>query len=170
MEVLEIVCAGKRLAPEEAAGVLARLVEKPIMLWSEVGGEQRYRLPDTALESGAQWLLGVGVEREVGRRHHDYHRLLVRRGDAEWLGPRQVEWYERMVAERAGLRAAVDFSRTQAGGGITLETVGLPEGEILLGYPTSAIGLWIYDTHPLQALRHLWEHLGRPASRLSRGV
>ncbi|MGH4028577.1 ATP-binding protein [Actinomycetota bacterium Odt1-20B] len=99
------VCAGGPLGADQVGPVLAGLVDKSVV--TRVG--DRYRMLDTIREYGGQWLAGLGEEPGVRRRHAEAFLRLAREADAEWIGPRQRQWYGRLAVEHANLRAALDF-------------------------------------------------------------
>ncbi|MFK8910589.1 ATP-binding protein [Streptomyces sp. YS-3] len=103
------VAAGGPLAPEAVTAALAGLTAKSVVRTGPHHGRPGYRMLDTIREYGRQWLGELGEETAVARRHAERCRRLVRTAEAEWLGPDQVEWYERLDAEQADLRAALEY-------------------------------------------------------------
>ncbi|MFJ2766619.1 ATP-binding protein [Streptomyces sp. NPDC087300] len=108
LEAAEIVCHGGPLEAESVLALLSCLTEKSIVVQEPGGAGLRFRMLDTLRDFGAQWLDGLGETTAVRRRHRDYYRWLVRRGEAEWLGSAQRAWAERMCAEHANLRLAAE--------------------------------------------------------------
>ena len=49
-------------------------------------------------------------EDALRRRHRDFFLRLALRFDADWCGPDQVVWRERLTRDHANLRAALDYS------------------------------------------------------------
>jgi predicted ATPase/DNA-binding CsgD family transcriptional regulator len=111
---VERVCAGDGLAGE-VADVVARLVDQSIVQREEHGGQTRYRLLETIRQYGRERLAASGAETELRRRHRDWYQRWTHRLDDEWYGPRQLEWFERMRADHADVRAALDFCVSQPG-------------------------------------------------------
>ncbi|GGM16272.1 hypothetical protein GCM10010129_70590 [Streptomyces fumigatiscleroticus] len=118
------VCADERLPAARIPHLLASLVQDSIVEWTPTGAGERYRMLDTIREYGAHWLRGVGEEQTVRRRHRDHYLDLARTADASWIGPHQIIWYERTVAEHANLRAALDFCLAEQDGPSALELGG----------------------------------------------
>jgi predicted ATPase/DNA-binding CsgD family transcriptional regulator len=116
---------------------LAGLVDKSILL----GDGGRYRLLDTLREYGLE-LLGRldGEEDRLRRRHRDFYLRLARRFDAEWCGPDQVAWCQRLALSHANLRAALEFSIAEPAG---LELAG------------SLLYFWIACGHPREGRHYL---------------
>ncbi|MFD9903595.1 ATP-binding protein [Streptomyces sp. NPDC059063] len=108
------MCADELVAGEQVPGILHALAEKSILIWEPTGVGERYRMLDTIREYGAHWLRGLGEEDTLRRRHHDHYLDLARRGDAAWIGPDQFAWYDRMTDEHDNLRAALEYSLTEA--------------------------------------------------------
>ncbi|GAA0950449.1 ATPase [Actinocorallia libanotica] len=107
------VCADELLPASWIPGLLESLVETSILLRVEHGGPfgegARHRLPTPVREYGAGWLAELGEVEHVQRLHRDRFLELVRRYDAEWYGPMEVLWCERMQQELPGIRAALEF-------------------------------------------------------------
>ncbi|MCF3124371.1 LuxR family transcriptional regulator [Streptomyces arenae] len=120
-ETAQQVCADEHLPAWQIPAVLATLIEKSILIWQPTGGGERYRMLDTIREYGAHWLHRIGEDDTLRRRHRDHYLALARRGDAEWIGPDQFAWYDRMTAEHDNLRAALDYSLTDPEGHTALE-------------------------------------------------
>ncbi|MFD3313409.1 ATP-binding protein [Streptomyces sp. NPDC058694] len=108
VEAAEFVCHGGPLDAEEILALLASLTEKSIVTREGDGVAGRYRMLDTVRTFGAEWLEGLGEQDTVRDRHRDYFRWIARQGQAEWLGPGQRMWAERLRVEHANLRVALE--------------------------------------------------------------
>ncbi|MFD7712870.1 ATP-binding protein [Streptomyces sp. NPDC059786] len=108
VEAAEFVCHGGPLDAEEILALLASLTEKSIVIREDDGAAVRYRMLDTVRSFGAEWLDGLGERAAVRRRHRDYFRWIARQGEAEWLGPGQRMWAERLAAEHPNIRLAME--------------------------------------------------------------
>ncbi|MFC7258445.1 ATP-binding protein [Streptomyces lutosisoli] len=124
VEAAEFVCHGGPLDAEEILALLASLTEKSIVTREGDGAAVRYRMLDTVRSFGAEWLGGLGEEEAVRRRHRDYFRWTARQGEAEWLGPGQRMWAERLTAEHANVRLAMEECLTAAEPETALELAG----------------------------------------------
>ncbi|MGN9774536.1 BTAD domain-containing putative transcriptional regulator [Micromonospora sp. H33] len=92
--------------------VLARLVDRSLVVLDESGVEPRYRL----LESVAAFALARLEDADAVRaRHAAYHTELAERADPLLRGAGQREWLARLDADAANLRAALAH-----GGGLRL--------------------------------------------------
>ncbi|GAA0464547.1 hypothetical protein [Streptomyces olivaceiscleroticus] len=118
------VLADERLSVRAVPDLLASLVEGSIVEWVPTGGGERYRMLDTIREFGTHWLRELGEERAVRRRHRDHYLALSRAADAGWIGPHQLVWRDRTVAEHTNLRAAFDFCLAEGDGDGALELGG----------------------------------------------
>ncbi|MFC0848672.1 NB-ARC domain-containing protein [Streptomyces noboritoensis] len=108
LEAAQEVAAGGPLAPEAVGPALTGLVAKSVVRARTHRGRAGYRMLDTIREYGRQWLGELGEEAAVARRHAERCRRLARAAEAEWMGPDQVDWYERLAAGHADLRTALD--------------------------------------------------------------
>ncbi|MFI6559352.1 ATP-binding protein [Streptomyces sp. NPDC050534] len=124
VEAAEFVCHGRPLDPEEILALLASLTEKSIITRDGEGAAPRYRMLDTVRSFGAEWLTGLGEVEAVRIRHRDYFRWIARQGEAEWLGPGQWMWSERLTVEHANLRLAIEECLTAAEPETALELTG----------------------------------------------
>ncbi|MEH0938115.1 BTAD domain-containing putative transcriptional regulator [Micromonospora psammae] len=107
LEAAEAVCAAD-------LDVLARLVDRSLLVMDDTGAGPRYRL----LESVAAFCLDRLTDPAAVRaRHAAYFTGLAERADPELRGPRQGEWLARLDAEDANLRSALAH-----GGGLRLAT------------------------------------------------
>jgi predicted ATPase len=117
------VCAGGPLPAEQVADVLLGLVRQSIVLRHPADPE-RFRMLDTVREYGADWLRELGEEQQVRLRHRDHYRRFAREACSDWNSGRQVAWCERILAEHANLRAAMDCALAEPAGRIALEMAG----------------------------------------------
>jgi predicted ATPase len=108
VEAAEFVCHGGPLDAEEILVLLASLTEKSIVTREGDGAAVRYRMLDTVRSFGAEWLAELGEEEALRRRHRDYYRWIARQGEAEWLGPGQRMWAERLSTEHGNVRLAME--------------------------------------------------------------
>ncbi|NGN63974.1 LuxR family transcriptional regulator [Streptomyces sp. A7024] len=114
----EEVCAGPRLPADEILECLIGLVDKAIVLRLDDegdGSDARYRMLDTIREYGRERLAESGAELEYRTRHRDHCLALAEEFDARWLTGDQVAWMRAAWHERASLRSALEFCRTEPG-------------------------------------------------------
>jgi hypothetical protein len=66
-------------------------------------------------EYGSELLEASGEYAEVRRRHRDWYAQLALQAKAEWIGPKQAAWINRLDRELPNIRAAFDFSVIESG-------------------------------------------------------
>jgi len=109
----EAVCADADLPAADLIDLLTGLVDKSLLMSERRGGRMRYWLLETIREFGLGLLLDSGRELELRRRHRDWYQRRAVRAAAQWFGPGQVAWMAALRADRAQLRAALEFSVTE---------------------------------------------------------
>ncbi|GGK88068.1 LuxR family transcriptional regulator [Sphaerisporangium melleum] len=130
LSAVEDVCAGGALAPGDVTAGLAGLVDKSIVNRDDSGPEARYGMLETIRDYGRERLAGSGEEPAVRRRHRDHYLRLAEEAEADWFGPGQPAWSDRLLADQANVWAALEFS------------LGTP-GEVRTGLRMAA-ALWWY--------------------------
>jgi predicted ATPase/DNA-binding NarL/FixJ family response regulator len=120
----ERVCGGvaSRDSRLDVLGLLAGLVDQSLVLAEERDGDVRYRLLETLREYAAEKLRDAGEDAILRARHRDWFLELAERAEPELLGPRAVEWLDRLERERENLWAALGWcvERGEAGPGLRL--------------------------------------------------
>ncbi|GAA4640324.1 hypothetical protein GCM10023196_105360 [Actinoallomurus vinaceus] len=112
LEAAEAVCAddaphdGGRVRPEDVLDVLARLVDRSLVVVA--GG--RYRLLESIRAYGLERLTEAGESVRVHRRHAEYYAAFAERAEAALRGPRQRQWLRLLDLESANLRAALEWA------------------------------------------------------------
>ncbi|MDP9846817.1 ATP-binding protein [Streptosporangium lutulentum] len=96
------VCQDERLP--DVPAVLSSLATKSVL--ARVG--DHYRMLDTIRDYGRDWLNELGEGKLMIRRHRDHYLSAARRMDAEWYGPRQLEWAYWAHKELPNLRTALN--------------------------------------------------------------
>jgi predicted ATPase/DNA-binding SARP family transcriptional activator len=112
LEAAEHVCAGDGVPQGDVVGLLARLVDRCMVVATGSAGDPadrpRYRLLESVAEYCTERLREAGELDEVRRRHHDHYVGLAERAAPQLYGPAQREWLERLDRDGANLRAALD--------------------------------------------------------------
>jgi predicted ATPase len=100
----------------------ASLVDPPA---EDAAGEARYGLLETIREYALEALTASGEAAATAGRHADHFLRLAEAAAPGTRGPDQAAWFERLEAEHANLRAALDWCQTAAGQGrFALAAVG----------------------------------------------
>ncbi|MFE3280296.1 protein kinase [Nocardia sp. NPDC059239] len=113
LDAAEDVCSGD-LGEPEFLDALAALVDKSILIREESGAVVRFRLLETVQEYGRQKIKEADEYTVLCRRHRDWYERLALNAEADWVGPRQLEWIARLERELPNLRKALEFSRSEA--------------------------------------------------------
>ncbi|RMI28777.1 protein kinase domain-containing protein [Nocardia stercoris] len=90
------------------------LVDKSILVRTEVAGSVRFRMLETVREFGQEKAENAGEYPALRRRHRQWCEDLVRDADAAWIGPAQSTWVERLEREVPNLWKALEFSLTES--------------------------------------------------------
>ncbi|MCA1701441.1 MAG: AfsR/SARP family transcriptional regulator, partial [Actinobacteria bacterium] len=149
LEAAEAVCAGGELAADEVGGLLAQLVSKSLVVARSGSSTEHFRLLETIRAYAAERLEQADESAALRGAHARFYLELAERAEPELTGPQQVEWFERLEAERANLRAAIEWSLSQGDGELALRLAGalvlfwrvrchFSEGRELLGACISA--------------------------------
>ena len=94
------------------------------------GEEVRFTMLESIRAFGLDRLAAEGEEAAMRRRHAEYFLQVAEQGQPHLTGPEQADWFDRLDADHANFRAA-------------LEWAGAPRGEPLLGVRLGA-ALWRY--------------------------
>ncbi|WP_407561505.1 BTAD domain-containing putative transcriptional regulator [Streptomyces sp. 184] len=113
----EAVCAGDGIAGDDVLGLLARLVDRSLVMAVPGDGvtPARYHLLESVAAYGHEQLCEAGEFASVRRRHTAYYAALAAEAEPQLRGPAQRQWLLRLDAESANMRAALeDAVRTGA--------------------------------------------------------
>ncbi|MFC9730778.1 BTAD domain-containing putative transcriptional regulator [Streptomyces roseolus] len=112
LDAAEQVCGGGEIAPEEVLDLLARLVDRSLVVAVDGRDGPRYRLLESVAAYCVERMADAGETEDVRARHLTYYTRLAEA--AELRGHAQREWLARLDAESPNLRAALDRA-VQAG-------------------------------------------------------
>jgi predicted ATPase len=112
----EAVCAGDGVPAGEVLDLLAELVDRSLV----VSGGSRFRLLESVSAYCLDRLREAGEEAAVRRRHAEHYLALAERAEPLLRGPDQREWLQRLDAEVANMRAALDTFRREGAAGPAL--------------------------------------------------
>lgn len=113
LEAAEAVCSvgtdesGGDVQPGEVPDLLARLVSKSLVVGSP---NTRYGLLETIRAYAGERLEEVGEAAVLRDAHARYYLALAEQAEPELTGPGQAHWLERLEAERANVRSALEWS------------------------------------------------------------
>jgi len=124
LEAAEAVCAGRGIDAGDVLDLLARLVDKSLVIVDDTQlRDCRYRLLETIRQYAREQLLRADKDSEIADAHLDYYLALAREAEPKIVQPDQVAWLNRLDREHDNVRAAFNWA---AGGGIRrLDALGL---------------------------------------------
>jgi predicted ATPase/class 3 adenylate cyclase len=108
LEAAEAVGAGGQIEAADVLDLLARLVEKSLVI-ADINGD-RYRMLETVRQYALERLRKAGDEEMARTRHLEHYLALAERALSELAGPRQGQWLARLDSERDNLLAAIAWS------------------------------------------------------------
>jgi predicted ATPase/DNA-binding SARP family transcriptional activator len=109
LEAVEAVCADDDLEPWEVLDLVARLVDRSLVVVREQGDAARYQLLDTVRQYACNHLQERGAQDAVQRRHAEYFLGLVRAAEPHVILFRRP-WIERVDIELDNFRSAISWS------------------------------------------------------------
>jgi len=123
LDAVEGVCTDEDLPPADALAMVTSLVDKSILVRSNVGDgagngqaeAARYRMLETIRDYGQEKLIEAGEDLALRRRHRDWCQRLAARAGSEWISDRQAYWVARLGREHPNLRVAIEFCLTEPG-------------------------------------------------------
>ncbi len=150
LEAVEAVGAGGEVETGDVLDLLARLVEKSLVVM-EVGGE-RYRMLDTVRQYAQERMAESGNVPAICTRHLGFYLTLCETAQQELSGPQQGQWLSRLDSERENLLGAQTWSE------------GLPDaGALGLRLAVALRRYWIYRGLLSFGLKFGLDALGRVA-------
>ncbi|MGQ0571370.1 MAG: ATP-binding protein [Armatimonadota bacterium] len=110
LEAAEDVCAGESVERREVLDLLARLVDKSLVVVEDDGREARYRLLETVRQYGLEKLVASAEASAVRARHLDWVLAMAEAAEAHLHGPEQAMWLNRLDQEHDNCRAALEWA------------------------------------------------------------
>lgn len=107
LEAAEPICAGGNINHADILDLLAKLVDKSLVVADERLGEMRYRLLETLRQYGLEHLATSQQLDRIRQQHAAYFLQLTEASLWQLRGPCQAEWLTRMDHEYDNLRAAL---------------------------------------------------------------
>ncbi|SFO83233.1 BTAD domain-containing putative transcriptional regulator [Amycolatopsis rubida] len=104
LDAAEAVCAGDGVGEGEVLGLLAKLVDRSLV----VPANARYRLLESVAVYGLERLRDAGEVEKTRRRHAEYYVQLAGAADAGLRARDQRRWLQRLDADLPNLRAAAE--------------------------------------------------------------
>ncbi|MFD3945741.1 BTAD domain-containing putative transcriptional regulator [Streptomyces sp. NPDC058579] len=108
LDAAEEVCGGEEIEVEDVLDLLARLVDRSLVVAVDGKDGPRYRLLESVAAYCLERMAEAGETDAVRERHLAHYTRLARTAEPELRGHGQREWLARLDAESANLRAALD--------------------------------------------------------------
>ncbi|MBI3998935.1 MAG: tetratricopeptide repeat protein [Armatimonadetes bacterium] len=115
LDAAETICAGGGIAEREVLDLLARLVDKSLLMTDVSREEARYRLLETVRDYAREKLEQSSEAEATRGRHRDWFLAVAERSEPELTGRDQSIWLDRLEREVDNLRAALEWSQAHAG-------------------------------------------------------
>jgi predicted ATPase/DNA-binding CsgD family transcriptional regulator len=111
LDAVEAVCASPEADPAGTLELLARLVDKSLVVAErKEGQERRYRLLETVRQYGLEKLRASGEEAQLGDAHLAWFLALAEQAEPYLWGTAEVASVAWLESERDNLRAALQWS------------------------------------------------------------
>jgi predicted ATPase/DNA-binding CsgD family transcriptional regulator len=117
LDAAEGVCSGSDLPRGEIMDLVDHLVARSVVVATGHDGVPRYRMLETIREYGRQRLVERGEDTDLRGRHRDYFLGVAERIASSWNGPGQEAGLARLRSDHGNLRAALEWSTAEPGGG-----------------------------------------------------
>ncbi|MEU0725963.1 BTAD domain-containing putative transcriptional regulator [Streptomyces sp. NPDC006140] len=108
LEAAEEVCAGDGVDAGDVLNLLARLVDRSLVVAADAAEGPRYRLLESVWAYCVERMRETDETEPVRRRHLAYCTRLAETAEPELRGHEQGAWLARLDTESANLRAALD--------------------------------------------------------------
>jgi non-specific serine/threonine protein kinase len=107
LESAEAVCSGEGIEKRNILNLLARLVDKSLVIITDV---QRYDMLETIRQYGSEKLVEASRQDWLVQQHLDYYLKMAAIGDEKIRGSEQLEWFQWFEAEKANLSGAIEMA------------------------------------------------------------
>ncbi|MEV4657040.1 BTAD domain-containing putative transcriptional regulator [Micromonospora sp. NPDC049301] len=150
IEAVQAVCAPDAVPAASVADLLARLVDRSLVVVAPRDGTPQYRLLESVAAFGLRQMHAAGELHQIRERAYRYHTDLAEQAHEQLRGPGQRRWLLRLDAESANLRAALDAAVRQH------------DGELALRLANALSWYWFLRGRFVEARRWLGAALGCP--------
>jgi non-specific serine/threonine protein kinase len=107
LDAAESVCSGQGLEKHAILNLLARLVDKSLVILTDA---QRYGMLETMRQYGNEKLVEEGKPDWLAQQHLDYYLKMAGIGDENIRGSEQLEWFQWFEAEKDNLAGAMEMA------------------------------------------------------------
>ncbi len=109
LAAIEVVGNSDHALGEDALEVIASLLDKSLLVPVEAGGSRRFGMLETIREFAGERLAQSGEAAAIHRLHVDWFLRLAHQGAPLAPGSEPADWLDRLDADQANLRAALDW-------------------------------------------------------------
>jgi predicted ATPase/DNA-binding winged helix-turn-helix (wHTH) protein len=122
LEAAEAVCTGNGVDKDDVLDLMARLVDKSLVVAQTQGSEARYFLLETVRHFGQMKLRECGEADATQREHLHYFMLIAEQAEVLLRGAQVAAWAQRIETENDNTRAALQWAlgAGDAGAGLRL--------------------------------------------------
>ncbi|MEW9555084.1 BTAD domain-containing putative transcriptional regulator [Nonomuraea sp. NPDC050783] len=107
LDAAETVCAGDGVPREDVLDLVTRLVDRSLVVMADGPAGPRYRLLESVAAYATERLHEAEELTSVRTRHLHYYLDLAERAEPHLRGPQQQAWLDRLDAEAANFRSAL---------------------------------------------------------------
>ncbi|HEY8477124.1 MAG TPA: tetratricopeptide repeat protein, partial [Chloroflexota bacterium] len=156
LEAAERVCAGEGVESCDVLDLLARLIDKSLVVVERGAEAARYRLLEPIRQFAAEQLRMAGEEAATRGRHRAYYLELAETAEDMLHGAPQIHWLDRLEQEHDNLRAALAWSRAED-----------PDGDLALRFVAALYPFWHLRGHLSEGRQWIEAALRESAARRS---
>ncbi len=111
LEAAEATCTGEGVETWDVFELLARLVDRSLVLVDDTEGPSRYRLLETILQYASEALQSSGRQAYWRSRHLETYLNLAEEAEPELKSSQDIIWIARLEQEHDNLRLALETAR-----------------------------------------------------------
>ena len=112
------------ITADRIVDLLAGLVDKSLIMVAAADGEARYTMLETIRAYATEQLADAGEHTALRAAHARYYADLAAASVPQLHGPDQLRWLQRLSAERANMRAAIEYASGHGDGETALRLAG----------------------------------------------
>ena len=112
------------ITADRIVDLLAGLVDKSLIMVAAADGEARYTMLETIRAYATEQLADAGEHTALRAAHARYYADLAAASVPQLHGPDQLRWLQRLTAERANMRTAIEHTSGHGDGETALRLAG----------------------------------------------
>jgi len=109
VEAAEMCCSDDLLPRAAILEAITGLIDKSVLVRTEVSGRVRFKLLEPLREHGLSELISRKGLDDAEARHLAWCAELIRQASMQWFGPAQERWCVSLQLEHANIRAAAEY-------------------------------------------------------------